>query len=314
MTLDDLKDLAAPGESDALEFKATTGQRAEGARAVCAMLNGRGGHVLFGVSDRGEVRGQAVTAHTQEEVDRELRKIDPPAFPAIEVVPVQDGNKVLVLGVGASPRGPHTFDGRPYLRQGPQTLVMPRARFEELLLERLHATHRWEKYPVPPGVDLQDLDHEEIHRILKAAILRGRMDPATEPEVPAILRGFGLLSEGVLLQAAVALFGRAERLQSLYPQFTVQLARFRGLDKLAAFEDNRRYWDHAFGLLRRAESFLMDHNRIASRIVGKLEREDSPAYLPDVTREALANALCHGDVRRPAGDRQPGRPALRSDP
>ena len=78
MTLDDLKILMAQGESERLEFKATTGQRTEGAKAVCAMLNGKGGHVLFGVTDQGGVRGQCVTAHTQEEVDRELRRIDPP--------------------------------------------------------------------------------------------------------------------------------------------------------------------------------------------------------------------------------------------
>jgi len=301
MDLEDLKTLVAHGESERLEFKATTGQRMEGAKAVCAMLNGKGGHVLFGVTDQGGVRGQQVTAHTQEEVDRELRRIDPPVFPTIEVVPVQGDHSVLVLIVEASPQGPHTFDGRPYLRQGPQTLVMPRARFEELLLERLHATHRWENDPVPQGVGIQDLDHEEIRRVLNAAVQRGRMEQPLEQDVPAVLRGFGLVRDGVLLQAAVALFGKAEHLQGLYPQLSLRLGRFRGLDKLAPFEDNRRYWGHAFGLLQRAESFLMDHTQIASRVLAKREREDTPAYLPAVTREALANALCHRDYIQGGG-------------
>ena len=122
-----------------------------------------------------------------------------------------------------------------------------------------------------------------------------------EQDVPAILRGFGLLRDGVLLQAAVALFGKAEHLQGLYPQFSLRLGRFRGLNKLAPFEDNRRYWGNAFGLLQRAESFLLDHTQIASRILPKREREDLPAYLPAVTREALANALCHRDYTQASG-------------
>ena len=169
MTIDDLKALISHGESECLEFKATTGQRTEGAKAVCAMLNGQGGHVLFGVNDRGDLKGQLVTAHTQEEVDRELRRLEPPAFPVIEVVLVHGDHSVIVLKVTAGTQGPFTFDGRPYLRQGPQTLVMPRNRYEDLLLERLHATRRWENDPVPPGVGLKDLDHDEIRRVLNAA-------------------------------------------------------------------------------------------------------------------------------------------------
>ena len=58
MTLAELKRLVARGESDRLEFKRTTGTRNEAARTVCAMLNGIGGFVVFGVSDKGELIGQ----------------------------------------------------------------------------------------------------------------------------------------------------------------------------------------------------------------------------------------------------------------
>lgn len=54
MTPDPITALAAKGESETLEFKRTTGTRREAASTVCAMLNQRGGHVLFGVTPEGE--------------------------------------------------------------------------------------------------------------------------------------------------------------------------------------------------------------------------------------------------------------------
>ncbi len=47
---------------------------------LCALLNGSGGKVLFGVTDSGKIHGQDVTDATLREVAGEIRKIEPPAF------------------------------------------------------------------------------------------------------------------------------------------------------------------------------------------------------------------------------------------
>ncbi len=67
MTPDEITALAAMSESETLEFKRTTGTRREAARTMCAMLNQRGGHVLFGVTPEGDVVGQQVSERTIEE-------------------------------------------------------------------------------------------------------------------------------------------------------------------------------------------------------------------------------------------------------
>lgn len=301
MNLDDLRALVGKGESERVEFKRSTGQRTAAAKTVCAMLNGLGGFVVFGVNEKGVIVGQQVSTKTLEDLATELRKLEPPAFPEIETIPWKEDKAVIVVSTPGG-GGPYTYDGRPYIRHGPTTSQMPREEYDRRLLERFHATHRWENQSVPEGVTIDDLDAEEIQTTLDNAIRLGRLEPTTRRDTESILLGLELIHDGKLLNAAVALYGRSDRLKPLYPQLEIRLARFRGKDRLADFTDNRQYWGHAFALLRRAESFLMDHVPIAGRVIpGKMVREDQPWYPPRATREAIANAICHRDYTIPGG-------------
>lgn len=293
MNLGELKALIADGESDRVEFKRTTGQRSDAAKTVTAMLNGMGGFVLFGVTEGGEAVGQQLSAHTLEEIANELRRIEPPAFPDLETVVVGSDRAVIVLRAPGG-GGPYTYDGRPYLRLGPTTSVMPRQRYERVLLERMHASHRWENQPAQ-GIRVEDLDHAEIARTIEEAIRRQRMDDPGTRDPTELLLGLGLIHQGQMLHAAVVLFGQSERLLPYYPQCLLRMARFRGRDK-TEFVDNRQEVGDAFELLQRAQRFLRDHLPVAGRVVPHLfERVDDPLYPPAALREALANALCHRD-------------------
>jgi ATP-dependent DNA helicase RecG len=299
MNLDELTELVHGGESDRVEFKKTTGQRSEGVRTACAMLNGLGGFVLFGVTPAGKIAGQILSTTTLEDVHNELRRIEPPAFPDVETVALSDGNSVIVLRVPGG-GGPYTCEGRPYLRNGPTTMVMPQPVYERKLLERMHASHRWENRTAE-GVSLEHLDATEITRTVDEAIRRGRMGEPGTRNPRDLLLGLGLIHEGRLLNAAVALFGQADKMLPNYPQCLLRMARFRGLDK-TEFLDNRLEYGNAFDLLIRGQRFLRDHLPIAGRIVPNLfERVDDPLYPPEALREAIANALCHRDYAAGGG-------------
>ncbi|MCY3018884.1 MAG: putative DNA binding domain-containing protein [Planctomycetota bacterium] len=298
----ELQKLVASGESDRLEFKKTTGLRVDAAKTLCAMLNGSGGVVLFGVKNSGEMTGQDVSDQTLQDIAQEFRRFEPPAFPEIETVSLENGKTAISVRVDDGKSKPYTFDGRPYVRNGPTTSIMPQQEYERLLIERLHATRRWENSPVAKGIGLGDLDADEVRRVVDNAVRSGRLQRPRSLRLENLLRGLGVLVDGRLVNAAVALFGKGERVKALYPQLALRVARFRGKDRLADFADNRQFWGHGFALLQHAEAFLMDHIFIAGRVEsGNMRREDRPAYPPRATREALANAICHRDYSIPGG-------------
>ena len=137
-----------------------------------------------------------------------------------------------------------------------------------------------------------------------------------------LLRGLGLLNGDAVLNAAVVLFIRPERVLPSYPQCQLKLARFRGIDK-TEFIDNRQEYGNAFDLLQRAQRFLRDHLPVAGRVLPDLfERVDDPLYPPAAL--ARGGSQCHmppgllhsrrlrehRDIRRPAGDIEFGDTAV----
>lgn len=300
MTPQELEAIVSGGEGSQVEFKRTTGQRSDAGKTVCAMLNGTGGFVLFGVRDDGRVDGQEVTSRTVEDVVREIRRIEP--YPPVnpEVVQLENGRAVIALRVPGGVTGPHTYDGRPYVRVGPTTQVMSQDEYRRRLLEDMHPVHRWELQPAA-NFGVEDLDTSEIVRTVEEAIRRNQLsDPGTRAP-SELLRGLGLMRDGRLLNAALALFVRAECTLPYFPQCVVRLARFRGTTT-TEFEDNRQFHGNIFELLQVTQTFLRQHLPVAGRIIPSVfERADDPMYPPEALREALVNAFSHRDYQAGGG-------------
>jgi ATP-dependent DNA helicase RecG len=300
MTRDEIANLVARGESETLEFKKSTGERVEAAKTTCAMLNNRGGLVLIGVAKDGTVAGQDMSDSTIERVATELQNIDPPVFPTIDRVPVANGKTVLMVQVGRGAMRPYAHKNIPYRRVGNTTRRMTQEEYSQTLLERMHNEERWENQPAV-GWSIDHLDAREIQRTVAEAVRTGRLiDPGTT-EPSELLQGMGLIKDGELLRAAVALFGNNERISAAWTQCLLRVARFQGVNR-TEFLDNRQFRGNVFTLLTQAERFIQEHLPIAGRIVqSSFVREDEPLYPPLALREALANAFCHRDYTSGGG-------------
>lgn len=204
----------------------------------------------------------------------------------------------MLRAASAKETRPYLFDGRAYRRIETTTSVMPQELYQRLLLERASAYHGWENQPTA-GVDISDLDQEEILRTARLGISSGRLSEYAATDPVDILNRLGLRKDGKLLNAAVVLFGT--QFLPDYPQCRLRMARFKGTDK-TEFIDNQQIDGHSFELLDEAMVFLRRHLPVAGRIhPGLFEREDEPQFPLVALREALVNAFCHRDYSRPGG-------------
>jgi ATP-dependent DNA helicase RecG len=288
-----LAQLAQNGESEIVEFKRSTGQLPRAAETLCAMLNGNGGRVFFGVSSGGQLLGQTISDKTLREIAELQKHFEPPANLGQGRIKLDNGKEILFLEARPNPEArPYVWKGRPYERLGPTTSVMPQSTYQRLLTERDQQGGRWENLAAR-GWKPADLDSEEILRTVRLGISAGRMPESTGHDVTDILNRLGLLAGEEARNAAVALFGR--RFMPAFPQCHLRMARFRGVEK-SEFIDQRQLEGHCFGLLEEAMLFLRRHLPVAGRIVpGLFEREDEPLFPLEALREALVNAFCHRD-------------------
>lgn len=139
MHLTALHTLVAAGESLTLELKKPTAEKDRACRSLCALANGQGGQVVFGVTPAGKVVGQKVTDRTLEELAQEFQGFEPPLQPHLQRIPISEagaaGLEVLLVRVEHATNVPVTFRGVPlracaqhHPRHAPHHLPAPAGR------------------------------------------------------------------------------------------------------------------------------------------------------------------------------------------
>ena len=291
MDINDLKSLSLEGESETLEYKKSIGLLKAIFQTLTAFLNHKGGTVLVGVLDNGNIVGNKITESTRQKLAKELPKIEPPAQVNIEYIPVGEDRQVIAIVVEADKYSPYTYDGRAYHRDVDATNRMPQHLYEQKLVVRGQLNHSWESY-FSNQYGVKDLDEELVYATVADGV-RERRIPASaiKDSLEDTLLRFQLISEKQTKNAALVLFAK----DHVYlPQCQMKMARFQGNDKLGAFIDNQRVSGNAFKLLRAADDFLRRHLPTSSTFEpNQLKRIDQSALPVMAVREALVNALCH---------------------
>ncbi len=113
-----IEDLIKEGESETVEFKPSLSQIDKIIESISAFSNTKGGRVLIGVSDKGEVLVVDIGKRTIENLANKIKQsTDPIVYPSIRVERI-DNKRVIVVDVEESKQKPVLASGRAYRRVG----------------------------------------------------------------------------------------------------------------------------------------------------------------------------------------------------
>lgn len=94
--IEDINKLVCQMETEQIEFKETTGQLERGMETLCAFLNGEGGTILYGVTDRGKITGQEISDQTKRSIAEAIQRIEPLPIIKISYVSIPDSEKKII--------------------------------------------------------------------------------------------------------------------------------------------------------------------------------------------------------------------------
>lgn len=292
-----IKDLVGSGEDEKLELRAKASNQVV-ARVVCSFLNGEGGQLIIGVDDNGEVAGVKDAEKKSFELQRYLiRKIVPEA-PISVFTETYLKKEIISVKVWSGSSQPYVYDGSIYYRRGGKTVKASSNEISELIRSRHQTAIHWERQPAL-GVELEDLDIDEINATIEASAKNGRAKE-TRDDVMDFLSYYGLFSNGQFTNAAVVLF--AKNPVRILPQCRVRISYLPEGKTGSTFKDDRMLEGNLFKNFDATQEFFHKHLEMRRKFSGTdWQRQDDLQYPSLALREGVLNALIHQDYSNISG-------------
>jgi ATP-dependent DNA helicase RecG len=267
---------AFPSESDVVEFK--TGVSGEQIQdSAVAFSNARGGVILVGVRDDGEVAGRVLDAGTEDDIHQALQAARDIGRYGVSQVDVE-GRGVCVISIARRREGfAQTSKGVVKVRRG--TRDDPLFGTELVVFATARTMHRYELVAIDAGL-------EAIDPALRASVARTM---GWTRASPGRLREAHLV-DGDRLTVAGALYltGRPDELLG---KAFVELQRFSDDDTID-YDQRREIRGPLPGVLTSTVEAIVE--ALGSELVVLGTRRYELPRLPEVVlREAIANALAH---------------------
>jgi len=256
---------------------------------LAAFANARGGVLVCGVTDDGEVQG--MSRAQMDALDRILSdacadSIKPPIVVEITRHELGDGKPLLVVEV-APGDAQHDSPGGSYQRVGSSKRRMTPDQHLRLAQQRGQSRFLWfDRQPVPE-TGFETLSERLWKPLVSVA---GAVDP------PRALQNLRLLAldDGDALRATVAgILLCSETPEKWFPNAVVMATRYRGVDRASGQLDAQEIVGPLQRQLADAVRFAVRNMRVAARKAPG--RIDMPQYSAEALFEALVNAVAHRD-------------------
>ena len=268
-------------ENETVEFKKSLAELKAGLVSIAAILNKHSaGELWFGVRNDGRAVGLEATEKTLRDISQSIAAhIEPKIFPSVSMETIEKATCIKVTFSGKD--SPYFAYGRAYMRVADENRQLSANELENLILAKNRDSLRWDN--AESAVTLDDLDEVK----LKSFVARAGLAWDTSANA---LEKLGLLSEGLLLNAARLFFSKT-------PPMQLRCAVFATTDS-ATIIDRHDFDGYILELIEEAQKYILKNIHIGMRLEG-LYRVDVPEISVDALREAIINAFCHRDYYDP---------------
>ena len=296
MTPDKLKQLLRQGEGIDIEFKTAHFElNKDTFDSICAFLNRKGGHLLLGVTNKGQIEGileSAIPVMTNNIITcaNNPGKLDPPCDLCPQIVNFE-GRKLIYVYVPES-KFVHSHAGRIFDRSGDADLDVTRLPYAvQNMHVRKHDAHMEDR--VFPYVELADLNTSLFKGIRIMAETRQTNHPWTTMSNEGLIRSAGLYKtdpatgkSGITL-AGVLLLGKEVTILNCLPQHkTDAILRVENLDR---YDDRDVIHCNLIESFDRLMSFITKH--LPDKFY--LDGVQTVSLRHRLFREVVSNLLIH---------------------
>jgi len=276
ITVEQARLLIREGEGLSVEFKERYTSRID--EDIVAFANAKGGTILLGVRDGGDVVGEHLTNDLKARINSLARNCKPTI--AVELTQV---GEVVAIVVPEGTEKPYACGSGYYRRLDGNTQKMSHDELRIMFAE--HDPLPFEE-KTARGFTFEDVSTAKIRAFTKEADIRiGRT------AVPDFLRSLNVVDEKRVKNAGILFF--AKDVYKHLHQAQMTLVAFKGTDKLHIY-DRRDVRDDLLTQFNEAVAFLKKHLNVRSEIRG-VNRYDIYEIPLEALREAVVNALMHRD-------------------
>lgn len=276
MDIEDLKFIMAQGEGYNLEFKESFSDAT--GKEICAFANAKGGKILVGVTDDGEVKGVKSSNQLKSRIYDMTRNFDPPLRITVEEV-----GPVLLINVEEGVNKPYSVNGRFYIRYGANSQQLKRDEIRDFFREENLISF---DDKINNEFDLaNDLDEDKFEHFLKIT----KISPVITKE--KILGNLGLIKDDHIKNAGILLFSR--KITRFFLNATLSCFLYMGTSKYKIL-DKKEFDEDILSNYNNAIKYLTAHLN-TEYIIKSGPREEKLELPEDALREAVLNAVAHRD-------------------
>ncbi|MDR2563689.1 MAG: putative DNA binding domain-containing protein [Prevotellaceae bacterium] len=263
-------------ETGEVEFKSSFGK--EVIESVVAFSNYKGGRIVIGCNNQGEITGVTISDESIPTWINEIKQNTQPAvFPDFEHQMIED-KTIVIVKVDEFPLKPVAFKDRYFVRRANSNHLLTIDEIAEMRFISL--SYSFDSFEV--DTKYEDLDQTALSLFYKRLKETGRY--VSSGDLQDDFEKLGLINNGKVTRATQLLFGRHRT--------GIHLGRFKARDTII---DDVVIRSPLYLAVEEAMIFIKKHISLAYEFTGELRRKERWQYPLQAIRESLLNAVIHKD-------------------